>query len=508
MTSGQSRGTPSIRAAQVVGATSGSAASTVWLAFLGLLTTPYILHRLGAGAYGVFALITIISAYLANLEFGFGHALVRFLARARGMADPVEVRHVLSTSLAVFLAAGTVGASVAFVAAPLVVREFATVPQGLQDDALMALRLGALILLLTLVSTFSTSALIGFGRFSVVVGIRAMAGTLASAAAVVTVALGGGLVTVLAAQGGVAALNCAVLSAAVIVTQGRWFPPRVHRPTFVAMARFSGFVFAAGLAYQVMLLGPPAVLAGHTTTAELVTYTVPALVLQQLIVLVTSASLGFLPLASDASAGTDRTRLAAIFRSHLRLTLLVMGPIVAYLAVFAEPLLAAWIDPGFAAAAADPLRFLSGGALMIALSAPPADVARGLGRPGWVVWFTFAAAAMELAFALALVTRYGATGVALALCMGLVIATLPLVWLVGRRLLGHGARAMMGALALPALAVLATTALYTLGAVVSASFTSAVVTGFIVTGLYAAVVYRCVLEDPERRAFRRQSRAA
>lgn len=497
-----------IRAAQLVGATAGSAASTVWLAFLGVLTTPYILHRLGAAAYGVFALITILSAYLANLELGFGHALVRFVSRARGMADEVEVRHVLSTSLAVFLAAGATAAGVAFVGAPFVVRQFANVPPALEGEALSALRLGALILLLTLVSTFSTSALIGLGRFSIVVGLRAMAGTLAAAAAVVTVALGGGLVAVLAAQVGVSLLNCAVLAATLIVTQDRWLPPRIHRPTFVAMARFSGFVFAAGLAYQVMLLGPPTVLAGHVTTAELVTYTIPALVLQQLIVLVTSASLGFLPLASAASADADRSRLAAIFRSHLRLTLLVMGPIVAYLAVFAEPLLAAWIDPDFAAAADDPMRFLAGGALMIALSAPPADVARGLGRPGWVVWFTLAAAALEVTFALAFVTSHGATGVSIALCLGLVIATLPLVWIVGRRLLGHRARELIGALALPGLAVLAATSFYVLGAVVSSGFTGAVVTGVVATALYAAIVYRRILEEPERRAFRRQGSAA
>lgn len=58
-------------------------AVTVWLAVLGLVTTPYLIHHLGRSLYGVFALLTIMSAYLSNLELGFSHATVRFLARAR-----------------------------------------------------------------------------------------------------------------------------------------------------------------------------------------------------------------------------------------------------------------------------------------------------------------------------------------------------------------------------------------------------------------------------------------
>ena len=95
-----------IRARQLVTAAGGSAATTGWLALLGLVTTPYMLHELGTAAYGVFALVTIVSGYLSNLEFGFGHALVRFLARAHGMEDRVQERRVLETSLAVFLPAG------------------------------------------------------------------------------------------------------------------------------------------------------------------------------------------------------------------------------------------------------------------------------------------------------------------------------------------------------------------------------------------------------------------
>ena len=91
-------------------------AVTVWLALLGVVTTPYLIHHLGASLYGIFALLTIMSAYLSNLELGFGHATVRFLARARALEDADEERVVLETSFAVFLAASAIASAAALAA--------------------------------------------------------------------------------------------------------------------------------------------------------------------------------------------------------------------------------------------------------------------------------------------------------------------------------------------------------------------------------------------------------
>ena len=503
-------GTPSpiIRARELVGAAGGSAAATLWLALLGLLTTPYMLHQLGAAAYGVFALISIVAAYLSNLEFGFGHALVRFAAKAHGEGDAVAERRVLETSLAVFLVAGTTAGAAAFALAPHVVHSYGNVPSGLQDDALTALRLGAVILLYALLSTFWTCALVAVGRFSIVVASRVVTGTLVSLAAVLTVAFGGGLGDVLLAQLVIGTASLGFLVVAATATQGYLARPRIHRPTFKAMARFSGFVFVAGLAFQLMLQSPPTVLAAHVSTAELATYAIPAIVLQQLLMLASSASLGFLPMASAESAGTDRTRLASIFGSHLRLTLLVMGPIVAYLAVFAETLLSAWIDDAFAAQAAGPLRFLAVGALIVALGAPPADVVRGLGRPGWLVVYAVGASAIEIVAALALVTEHGAAGVAFALLLGVGLATPPLIVAVAHRLLGISVSELTRSVARPLAAVLAAAGAYALASALDSSFAVAILTGFVATGLYAWVVYRGVLSEPERRALRRTGNAS
>ena len=263
-------------------------------------------------------------------------------------------------------------------------------------------------------------------------------------------------------------------------------------------------MLVAGLAYQLLLQGPPSVLAGHASTSEVAAFAVPATILQQLIVLASATSLGFSAFASAESAHADRTRLADVFRANLRLTLLVIGPVTAYLVVFAHVLLATWIDAGFADDAAGALRWLAVAALMVALSAPAADVARGLGRPAWVVWFTAVAAALAVGLSFALVAGGGASGVAQAMALALVATVIPFAIVVGRGLLALPARWSVGALAAPVGAVLACAGAYALGAAVAGGFVAAIVTGAVATAAYAGVAFACVLDDRERAALRRR----
>ncbi|MGI8729317.1 MAG: lipopolysaccharide biosynthesis protein [Solirubrobacteraceae bacterium] len=480
---------------------------TIWLAFLGLLTTPYLLHQLGRSFYGVFALITIMTAYLSNLELGFGGATVRFLARARGRGDEDEERRVLGTSLAVFLVAATLAGVIALLASAFIAGNFVRGSDALHEQALDAIRIGALILSVSLISSFAGASLQALGRFQVVLGTRVVFGTMSSAGAVTAVATGGGLRTVLGVQGVISVALCLVLLVALTRATTCRLRPSFDRKMLRSMAGFGGLVLLAGLAYQVILQGPPSVLAGHAPTSELAAFAVPSTILQQLIVLGSATSLGFLSFASAASADEDRSQLAAVFRANVRLTLLAMGPVAAFLIVFGRPLLSTWIDAGFAADAVGPLRWLAIAALMISLSAPVADVARGLGRPAWVVWFTVVAAALALGGSFALVSGHGAAGVAGAMAIALVATVVPFAIIVGWKLLSSSPRWLAGAMARPVAAVALCALAFVIGSEASSSFASVIVTGALVTTAYLALAFRFVLDDRERAALRRPGSA-
>jgi O-antigen/teichoic acid export membrane protein len=478
----------------------GSAGTNVWLALLGLLTTPYILSGVGSAAYGVFAMVSLVSVHLSNLELGFGQATVRYLARARAAGDLDDAQAILETSFAVFLGGGLVGAALLFAGAPHLVLSVFHIDESLQPEALVAFRLGGFILGCSFMSSFFSSVLQASGRFDWLNGSRAVFGTAAAASAVGAIAAGKGIDTVFVAQAVVASLSALTLGVAVIRTWKGKVWPRVALPALRAMGAYAVLTFVGGLAYQWMVNGVPLVLAAHVDAAEIPEFSIPHTVLQKLTIFIGSASLVFLPFASATATGVDRSRLKAVFESHLRLTMLVMGPVTAYLAVFAPTLLEAWVSPEFAVGAAPCLRLLVVTVLVLAISGPPADVARGFGRPGWVLAYTSGVAALGVSISVVTIPLRGPVGAAFALSMSVVVGTIPLLLVVAHRLLGLRALDVMRSLAGPSVAVALLTMLYVIGAIIGRGLLGALITGSVATTSYAAAGFWLVLKPREREA--------
>lgn len=478
----------------------GSAGTNIWLALLGLFTTPYLLLGLGSAGYGVFAVVSVVSVHLSNLELGFGQATVRYLARARAAGDMEHQRVIVGTSFSVFVAGGLAGAALLFAGAPYLVSSVFHIDGPLQQEALAAFRLGAFILACSFISSFFASVLQACGRFDWLNGSRAVFGTAAAVSAVGAVAAGGGIDAVFRVQAGVAFLSSLTLGVAVMRSwEGRMWP-LIAPGALREMGAYAILAFIGGLGYQWMINGAPLVLAAHVDSAAIPAFSVPHMVLQKLTVLVGSASLAFLPFASAALTAADRSHLKAVFESHLRLTVLVMGPVASYLAVFAPTLLGAWVSPEFGVAAAPCLRLLAVAALFLALSGPPADVARGFGHPGWVLAYTSTVAILGVSISVVVIPSQGAGGAAFALAASVLVGTIPLLLMVAQRLLGLRARDVARSLAGPSTAILVVTAFYVAGAVVGEGLIGALITGGLATAAYAAVGFLWVLRPREREA--------
>jgi O-antigen/teichoic acid export membrane protein len=495
------------RGGRLVGQAAGAAAVQVWLGAIGLFTTPFLLRHLGPAAYGVFAMVAAVSGQLSNLELGFGQATVVYLARARAALRREEERAILETSAFVFVGAGLLAAALLGAGAGWLTRSFFNVPAELQGDALSAFRWGALILGLSFASSFLAAVLQALARVGWLNATRGLIGTAASLGSVAVVALGGALRGLFRLQAAITVLGLLLLVLGAARARAlAW--PRPDRRTAVEMARFSAVVFLAGIAYQWMINGPPLVLGALVGAAEIPAFSVPHLVLQKLAMLIAAASLAFLPFASAAAAVPGGGGLGGAFRAHLRLTLLTMGPVSAYLAVFAHPLLAAWVSEGFAQAAAPCLRLLAAAGLVLAVSGPPADVARAQGRPLWVLVYTAVVAAVGLLGSLLLVPRWRAPGAAAAFFLALLVGTPPLLIAVARTLLAIHPAALARTVAGPLAAVAALAAVYALGARACPGLLPALATGALATTAFAFAAYRLVLEPGERAALRRLLRRA
>ncbi len=79
---------------------------------IGFFLAPFIVHRLGNVAYGVWVLVASLSAYMGLLDFGLRGAVMRFVSKGNAQGNHAEAQDAVSAalwirvwiSLAVFLA--------------------------------------------------------------------------------------------------------------------------------------------------------------------------------------------------------------------------------------------------------------------------------------------------------------------------------------------------------------------------------------------------------------------
>ena len=75
-----------------------------WMAFLcsvgiSFFLSPFVVHRLGNGAYGVWTLINALVAYMGLLDFGLRGTVTRFVAWDMAQGNYEEVGRTVSTTL-------------------------------------------------------------------------------------------------------------------------------------------------------------------------------------------------------------------------------------------------------------------------------------------------------------------------------------------------------------------------------------------------------------------------
>lgn len=481
---------------------------TIAIAATALVTTPYLLTRLGRASYGVFALTGAVAAQVANLELGFGYSTIRYLASARAEGDKVAERHILNTSLTVFLAAAVVGSAGILLASRWLTFTYADVPNDLLQATEVAFQVSAASVGVSFLLSYVRVVLQATERFGPIIVFQLVAGVASTAVAVATVALGGGLVAVVVGQLVVVVLTLLGLAAAWAVGPER-LPvplPVPNVPTLRKMARFGVTVFAGGVGYQLFLSGPLVVLGGVVPAAAIPVFSIPWMIVQRCIQAASSASVALLPFLSAASARNEHAALRIGFLRHLRVSWLAGGAGASFLVVMGEPMMTLWLGPDLGRPAARSLAWLAVAFALIILSIGPAEMARARAHAAGVSAYTWGLAVVALALAVALGRSNGPEGAAMAVCAAAVLSTPPLILWGAHSALSLPPVAVVAALARPTLLIVALAAALAAGRQVISTAAIEVMVGSAVAIGSAAIAFFSVLNSHERNAFRSLAR--
>jgi O-antigen/teichoic acid export membrane protein len=366
-------------------AVAGGGARAITLA-IGLLMTPYLLHRLGETQFGIWALTTVVTGLAGVLDLSFKSSFIKFLAEMHARDDRAAHDRVVATSLAFYAMFGSV-----------VLVLFALLGGGLLDLFRIpaALRTEAFdVFLIALIGTVIGGVLSVFPamcdarqRIDLTNGLGVACLLLSTVLTIVALELGGGLRSVASAQlVGIASFYIASIALA----------HRITGPVRLSLSGVSWAAFRQQFAFGIKL---------HvSSTCAIVNRQLDKLLLSRWAGLgtVTSYEVGLrmaanagsfqpylaaalLPAASQLDATGNRDRLVSLYHRASRYLFVVGVPGFVFLAVHAQAVITAWLGQP-ETMAARMLQLLAAGYMVNSLSNAMAFVCQGIGRPDIQAW--------------------------------------------------------------------------------------------------------------------------
>jgi len=338
---------------------------TIVSLFIGLVLSPYLILKLGADGYGVWAITFSLVEYYWFFDFGFRSATVKFVAHYAATGDGQGVRSVISTVLVYSSAAGAIILGALAVLAKHI-EPFFRIPESLRGSFQTLVILITLSWCLGLVFNVFNAAIEAVQCFEystkaslVSAAVRAAGWTLALYLGYKLIAIG-----IIAAVSQVAgyAVNYAYFRK--VFPRLRFSPRFARLSTLRQMARFGIHTFVITISNQLLNQGAP-LLIGHFRPAAFVGfYNLPVRLLQYAVELVGRIGVVTNTNASELAARNASEKLTGLAVYTNRYCLVLFMPLAILLWTHGAKLLAFWVGPSFALQSAAVLPILLAGSVI------------------------------------------------------------------------------------------------------------------------------------------------
>jgi len=381
---------------------------------VGFLLAPFIVHRLGNVAYGVWVLAVSSINYLSLLDLGMASSVVRFVSKGHATEDHQLASDALSAVLWVRLQIGALILVLSGVLAavfPLVFK----VPAALSGDARKAI----------LVIGFTTMISMSFGVFSSTLSalnrydLRSYISLIGLTIRVV------GVVAVLRAGHGIVAIAFCELLATVVgnalllYVARRIYPElrlRLTKPRREILRKiwsYSVYAFVQTIAVQLVYQSDNLVVGAFITAAAVTYYSIGNSLCRYTQQLVGAMTMTFTPAASTYEAEGHTASLRALYYNGTRATLALSLPIVITLIIRGGSFVGVWMGPQYAKASGIVLAILATALLFALPNLPAGAIAYGVEKHKTLAKWAMGEAIANLTLSVVLARKFGIYGVAI-----------------------------------------------------------------------------------------------
>lgn len=475
---------------------------------VGVLTIPFVVRGVGTDRFGLLSLAWVVLGYFTIFDLGLGRATTKYVAEALGKGEGDRIPKIVWTSVTVQAFMGAVGALALMGITDLLVDRILNIPTELVGEARDTFQIIALAIPVALVSSSFRGVLEASQRFDLLNAIKIPSSSLTFLLPLLGVYLGLSLPGIIAL---ILAASMATLM--VLVTMNiRIFPELKRYSSSLALFRslfaFGGWVTVSGVVGPILVYLDRFLIGSILTMSAVAYYTAPYEAVTRLWVIPSSMTMALFPAFSTLEGIKDRTKLGMLFARSIKYVLLMLGPMVVVIALFARDILQIWLGSDFARESTLAMQILAIGVLVNSLAHVPFALLQGTGRPDIPAKFHMIELPLYLCMAWIMVSSFGIAGAAGAWTFRVAMDMMLLFWAAFKafdfsiRMMSVNGAVLAG-VSLAALAV----AGFGLKAAAHALplYAHIILIGGLIL-IFAWAAWKCVLDAPDRSAFRALAR--
>jgi O-antigen/teichoic acid export membrane protein len=389
--------------------------SSNWVALavnvlVGIFLSPFILHRLGDSAFGIWVLIFSITGYYGLFDLGIRSSVVRYVSKARATGDLNYASKVISTSLFSYTCIGAFAFMITALVSLYVNRFFHIDPAFETQTRWLLLMVGTAVSLGFPLGVAS-GVLEGLQKFDVL-GWTNIASTLLRAALIV-LALHRGYGLLVAAFITVtlplltSVVRTAVAARLLPVPLGMKY---VDRATVREMAGYSGTMMIMIVSARLRFKSDSIIIGTFLSSVAITYFNIGSRIVDYAGEVVESLAQTLVPMASHAHALGDIDRLRKIFVAGNRFCAFTIFPICAILIILGRSVIEAWVGERYVAQSYPVLLILLISTTLMLAQAASGRVLMGMSRHRTWAIVMFIEGVVNVVLSVLLVRPYGIMG--------------------------------------------------------------------------------------------------
>jgi O-antigen/teichoic acid export membrane protein len=391
---------------------------------VGIFLSPFILHRLGDTAYGIWVLIFSITGYYGLFDLGIRSSVVRYVSKFTATGETDNLIRLINTSLWSYTLIGAVAMLLTLGGAPFVDSMFRIPPELRATARLLFLMVGASVSLGFPLGIFS-GILEGLQKFYFLNVTNVISSLLRAALIVWALHRGYGLITI-AVITVILPLLISLVRAAIVL---RVLPLRFgwkyfDRVSLREMATYSSATFVVMISYKLRFKTDELVIGAFLSSAAITYFSIGDRLLDYASEVVSSLAQIFVPMSSQSDAKGDLNALRKMFMLGNRACALIIFPISLILLILGKSVIEAWVGAKYVTTSYPVMVVLCIPlTLMLAQGASP-RILFGMAKHRTLSWVVAIEALANVILSIILVQRFGIIGDALGTSIPLTVTAL------------------------------------------------------------------------------------